>query len=108
MKSAVLRLEKINRPSIAHLSVVHHRQRRGLTTGDTDGHFALQAAGHSAGRGLVRCGSGTHLTTVVVAPRVHLPDRTDVFRGWRVKYQLPSVSARQPAESPEDVESWLA
>lgn len=57
---------------VAHLSVVHDSQRRGLTADDAHSHFVLEAAGHSAGRGLVRRGARAHLTTVVVAPCVHL------------------------------------
>ena len=59
----------------SHLSIVHYCQRWGLTTGDTDSHFVLQATGHSAWCGLVRCGAWAHLTTVVVAPRIHLAGR---------------------------------
>lgn len=69
------RLEMNDMLSVAHLSVVHYCQRRGLTADDTDSHFVLQAAGHSAGCGLVRCGARTHLTAVVVAPCIHLADR---------------------------------
>lgn len=61
--------------SVPHLPVVHYCQRRRLPTDDADSHFVLQAAGNSAGRGLVRCGAWTHLTAVVVAPCVHLADR---------------------------------
>lgn len=56
----------------AHLSVVRDGQRRGLTADDAHGHFVLQAARHPSGCGLVRRGARAHLTTVVVAPCVHL------------------------------------
>lgn len=67
----------------AHLSIVHHSQRRSLAAHDADGHSVLQAAGHSAGCGLVGCGAGTHLTTVIVAPCVHLADRKLKVRRYK-------------------------
>lgn len=71
---------------IAHLSIVHHRQRWGLTAHDADGHPILQAAGHPAGCGLVRRGAWTHLTAVIVAPRIHLAGRK--CRGQQAFSQL--------------------
>lgn len=64
-----------------HLSVVHQGQRRGLTTDDADGQLVLQAAGDSARCRLVCCGAGAHLTTVIVAPRIHLEDKKITLRG---------------------------
>lgn len=63
-----------------HLSIVHNCKRRRLTTDDADGHLVLQAAGHSAWGGLVRRGARTHLTAVVVAPRIHLGEMRPTFK----------------------------
>lgn len=56
----------------SHLSIVHHSHGGGLSARDTHRSLSLQAASDLPGVGLVGCGAGTDLTTVIITPCIDL------------------------------------
>lgn len=64
-------------PWNAYLTTVHYSYGRGLATCNADHHLRLQTVGNLAGSGLVCRGAWPNLSTVVIAPGIHLATRKE-------------------------------